>query len=86
MSTVVLTDERYELTVIEDDTLVISLGTVIKVGVINSFLTHCSISTDGLPLWDGLPWPGGETIPDTASYFVDDNGNRWIDDGNYWAF
>jgi len=51
-----------------------------------AFLSHCSVSSTGLPLWNGLTWPGGGS-PDTTIYFTDDDGNYWIDDsGNYWIF
>ena len=28
----------------------------------NEFLSHCSVSPDGLPLWDGSTWPGGGSV------------------------
>jgi hypothetical protein len=43
------------------------------------FLSHCSVSVDGLPLWDGLPWPGGTPSSDALTY--DDNTEITYDDG-----
>ena len=57
------------------------------IGDINSILPHISVSPDGLPLWDGKPWPGGSSTT-VSQLVVSDasDGNRYqivMRDGSY---
>jgi len=38
------------------------------------FLSHCSVSSGGLPLWDGGSWPGAGGVP-TPNTIVSDTEN-----------
>jgi hypothetical protein len=49
-----------ELTAAETSALALHVSDLTKHLSVGSleFLGHCSVSVEGLPLWDGLPWPG----------------------------
>lgn len=36
------------------------------------FMSRCSVSPAGLPLWDGATWPGGGVIPVISDYMIVD--------------